>query len=107
MHSEYWWIETYPLEKEDVETLSGLGYKYESSHDNSPVPNVKIAGLEVGRNGDALYHFNCEEYSKHLIGNAFSIPVVQHLLAPLKEVFDSCEYDDAKYPFAWPPHCLD
>jgi len=107
MHSEYWWIETFPFDQEDVENLSGLGFKYESSlEDNSPVPKIKIAGREVGSNGEVLYYFNCDEYSKHLIGNAFSIPVVEHLLTPLKKVFESCEYDNANYHFAWPPHCL-
>jgi hypothetical protein len=41
-------------------------------------------------------------YSKHLIGNAFSVPVVEYLLGRLKEIFDQRDYGEAfNYSYCW------
>jgi len=50
-----------------------------------------------------------EEYSKHLIGNGWSIPVVEHLLDRLRDLFqdNSClrTYKNYDYDFAWEASC--
>lgn len=55
------------------------------------------------------YSFYDEEgYSKHLIGNGWSIPVVEHLLEPLRGLFHDDSflqtYDDYDYDFPWEPY---
>jgi hypothetical protein len=60
--------------------------------------------------GREAYSFYDEEgYSKHLIGNGWTIPVVEHLLEPLRGLFvnDSFlqSYDKKyKYEFPWEPY---
>ena len=50
--------------------------------------------------------FDSEEYAKHLLGNAWSIPVVERLLSPLKAICEAKQYDGYDYPFCWPPFTL-
>jgi hypothetical protein len=45
--------------------------------------------------------FTSEGYSKHLLGNAFSIPTVELLLRPLQRIFARKDYPDFSYEFAW------
>lgn len=46
--------------------------------------------------------FNKEDYGKHLLGNSFSIPVVQHLLERLiVTLFKSKRHEAFEYPFPW------
>lgn len=54
-----------------------------------------------------LSYFNAEQYCKHLIGNGWSIPVVEHLLGKLPELFDQSslvQYDGYDYQFPWAPY---
>eukprot|EP00934_Nitzschia_sp_Nitz4_P000984 Nitzschia sp. Nitz4//scaffold236_size30323//9997//12576//NITZ4_007986-RA/size30323-snap-gene-0.34-mRNA-1//-1//CDS//3329543487//984//frame0 len=46
-------------------------------------------------------YYNAEEYSKRLLGNSFSIPTVEMLLAPLAPLFASRRYSGYDYAFAW------
>ena len=48
-----------------------------------------------------LIFFDSEQYSKHLLGNAFSIPVIEHLLEPLACLFEHQEYDGYNYRYKW------
>jgi hypothetical protein len=45
--------------------------------------------------------FNAEEYSKRLLGNSISIPIVEHLLQNLQPLFESTEYDGYDYHYKW------
>ena len=45
--------------------------------------------------------FTSDEYGKHLIGNAFSVPVLEALLRPLRRVFDSKDYAGFSYRYVW------
>eukprot|EP00549_Striatella_unipunctata_P019087 CAMPEP_0118687202 /NCGR_PEP_ID=MMETSP0800-20121206/8248_1 /TAXON_ID=210618 ORGANISM="Striatella unipunctata, Strain CCMP2910" /NCGR_SAMPLE_ID=MMETSP0800 /ASSEMBLY_ACC=CAM_ASM_000638 /LENGTH=670 /DNA_ID=CAMNT_0006584353 /DNA_START=25 /DNA_END=2034 /DNA_ORIENTATION=- len=60
-----------------------------------PLPNQKE------RTTSLVY--NCDEYSKRVIGNSFSVPVMCHLLRPLQELFQERSYKGYDYPFPWPP----
>jgi len=45
--------------------------------------------------------FDAEGYSKHLVGNAYSVPVVETLLQPLKKVFVQRSYQNYQYTYQW------
>jgi len=45
--------------------------------------------------------FTSDEYGKHLVGNAFSVPVVEALLRPLQLVFARRNYVGYDYRYAW------
>jgi hypothetical protein len=48
-----------------------------------------------------LIHYTEDEYAKRLIGNTFSIPVLEELLKPLQNVFTKANYDGYDYQYAW------
>jgi hypothetical protein len=52
-------------------------------------------------NFQQLVHYTMEKYAKRLIGNAYSIPVLEELLKPLCEVYDKATYVECNYPYAW------
>ena len=90
-----------------LKTLSGLGYSF-YLNENSIAVKVGVREKKMsGNKNEPKYYFSEEDYGKHLIGNAFSIPAVQHLLQPLKCMFKSKEYNDSLYSFEWPPHQCD
>ncbi len=75
---------------------------------------IRIGNTEEGANlifetkiGEPSAHrktqpiFNCEDYAKHLIGNAWSIPVVEHLLKPLQNVCTQRRYQNYEYEYQW------
>lgn len=45
--------------------------------------------------------FNKDGYAKHLIGNAFSVPVVTMLLQPLKQLYPTRKYHGYDYQYHW------
>jgi len=45
--------------------------------------------------------FDAEQYSKHLLGLGYSIPVVELLLTNLKHVFSSRQYAGYDYSYRW------
>ena len=45
--------------------------------------------------------FNAEQYGKRLLGNAFSVPVVEVLLRQLQTKFSKREYKDFTYNYVW------
>jgi len=55
-----------------------------------------------------LSYYDEEGYCKHLIGNGWSIPVVEHLLQPLRDIFESESffqtYEGYDYDFPWEPY---
>lgn len=79
----------------------GEPVRYEEAYDETagmPFVRILMSPPEVTMNRD---FFNAEDYSKHLLGNSFSIPVVEYLLTRLREVFASREYDGYDYKYRW------
>jgi hypothetical protein len=62
---------------------------------------LKVGTADENREGKPLYFLNAQQYCKRLLGNGFSIPVVEHLLSPLRDLFLEKTYQDAVYQFAW------
>lgn len=63
---------------------------------------------EFSHAGFQLTYYNDTEYAMRLIGDAFSVPVVEQLLFRLKELFDPAEeqqckelYSNWQYPYKW------
>jgi len=83
---------------EEIQNFSGSRYKFEF---NGRGLSLKVGTMDKNKNGDPLYYLNCEQYCKRLLGNGFSIPVVEHLLRPLKDLFLSKTYNDTSYNFVW------
>jgi hypothetical protein len=46
-------------------------------------------------------YYHDHEYAKRLIGNAFSIPVIDIFMASLKTKFDTRRYEGFNYDFVW------
>ncbi|KAL3785919.1 hypothetical protein HJC23_008114 [Cyclotella cryptica] len=83
---------------EEIQNFSGRCYRFEF---NGQGLSLKVGTMDKNRRGDPLYYLNCEQYCKRLLGNGFSIPVVEHLLCPLKDLFLRKTYNDASYKFVW------
>lgn len=83
---------------EEIQNFGGSKYKFEF---NGQGFTLKVGTMDKNKNGDSLYYLNCEQYCKRLLGNGFSIPVVEHLLRPLKELFLTKAYKDTSYKFIW------
>mmetsp|Transcript_22249 Transcript_22249/g.34247 ORF Transcript_22249/g.34247 Transcript_22249/m.34247 type:complete len:599 (-) Transcript_22249:360-2156(-) len=79
-----------------LKMFSGKRFKFKLRGDD-----VDILIDQPQQSKKQISHFNKEDYSKHLLGNTFSIPVVEHLLKPLSEVFASREYDRYDYKYEW------
>ena len=66
------------------------------------LPPVNVVGEEE----DYIYttgvsFFNAENYSKHLTGLAYSVPVVEHLLRPLQRIFKRQSYPQFSFEYPW------
>ncbi len=99
-HSEIW-LDDALMNEWDVEMLgkfSGCDYKFVRG-DKDHTLSIKIGTVEKSKRGKVLYHYDCDGYCKRL--NTYSIPVVEHLLRPLKDLFLEKEYDGAVYNFEW------
>ncbi|KAL3788804.1 hypothetical protein HJC23_006257 [Cyclotella cryptica] len=83
---------------EEIQNFSGRCYRFEF---NGQGLSLKVGTMDKNRRGDPLYYLNCEQYCKRLLGNGFSIPVVEHLLCPIKDLFLRKTYNDASYKFVW------
>ena len=76
-------------------------YELKSMYEAPPYFQIGIsAPLEAKK--PSVY--NEEEYCKHLIGNGWSIPVVEHILSGLRNICEERLYDGCDYDFPWPPH---
>ena len=53
---------------------------------------------------DKKYFYDEETYAKHLIGNTYSVPMIEHLLSPLKVISSDRFYDGYDYKFSWTKH---
>jgi len=75
-------------------------YKFISKTE-APFMEIKMSTWSTNKNEDFL---TCEQYSKRLLGNGWSIPVIEHLLFPLQQIFPKREYADYNYVFPWAPY---
>jgi hypothetical protein len=65
-----------------------------------------ILKMTPPQTGTGPEFFDAQEYSKHLIGLAFSVPVVEHLLGPLRDLFECREYEGyTDVPYEWETDC--
>ena len=83
--------------------FSACSYKFVCDDKTvDPMVKVKLGTVEKNQKGKTLYYFDSEGYCKRLLGNSYSIPVVEHLLRPLKNLFQEKQYDEnASYEFSW------
>ena len=101
-HSEDWLINAVEndWDIEELGVFSTCHYKFVCTG-KDPMVSVKFGTVEKNKNDKTLYYYDCEGYCKRLLGNSYSIPVVEHLLRPVKDLFLQQEYDDAVYSFPW------
>jgi hypothetical protein len=92
--NEHWYHKLDPKYHHFVE----CSFKFKNCTDDFYAIKIKHEDSDVS--------FTYEEYAKHLLGNAWSIPVVEMLLSPLKKICTERQYDDFDYSFPWPPHSL-
>ena len=85
--------------------FANCDYRFEPKpHDQHYPYEIRISTQREQRKES--YFLNCEKYSKRLLGNAWSIPVIEELLKPLKEICVERVYNGYDYNFPWPPHNL-
>lgn len=81
-------------------------YKFAPKNGDSPFFQIKISGPKEGKKD--LSFFDEQEYCKHLLGNAWSIPVVEHIMKPIQKLFAGetlfKQYKGFDYIFPWPPY---
>lgn len=82
------------------EKFSECQYKFACT-DRDGSMSVKLGTVEKNSKGKPKYFFDQEDYCKRLLGNTYSIPVVEHLMRPLQKLFLQREYSDAAYNFVW------
>jgi hypothetical protein len=79
-------------------------FKFEPFNDE-PFFQLRISSPLEGKK--ELDFFNKVGYCKHLVGNGWSIPVVEHLMSKLRDLFDEgslVTYDEYDYVFPWAPY---
>lgn len=75
-------------------------YRFEVNKDDPPFIYAKMAPPDASKDPP---FFNVDGYAKHLIGMAYSVPVVELLLEPLQQIFKIKEYKTFTYKYAWEP----
>ena len=109
-NKEYNWKEKLPekfhcFSGEKVK-LHGLGWYYtkdEKSEEEYPSPLKPCIALKLAppqTRGKPTF-FHADQYSKHLIGNAYCVPVAVTLLAPLEALFEIVKYKGYPYTYKW------
>lgn len=74
------------------------GWGWYNGDVSDPCLELKLAPPQSGKNRP---FFDAEGYAKHLLGNAYSVPVAEALLAPLKEIYLPAHYEKYSYPYHW------
>jgi len=68
-------------------------------------PFAKLEMTTPQENSAQLVYFDAISYSKHLLGNGWSIPVVEFLLEKVKDVCQTTQsYQRYSYHFPWQPY---
>ena len=57
--------------------------------------------LQMSPPGKMTCFFDASEYAKRLVGNAYSVPVMEYLLKPLQQLFATHEYPPYQYAYEW------
>lgn len=89
---------------DELQSLSARRYKFILCSDSNETKLLlKLGTVEKLKNDDkkSLYYYNSDGYCKRLLGNSYSIPVVEHILRPLCDLFPLKKYSNADYCFAW------
>ena len=89
---EPYWRENLP---QKYHIFGGLPVRFKSS---AYVLHAELRPPKVNTMNEFFSH---EQYGKHLIGNAFSVPVVEILLRELQSKFTKREYSDYTYNYVW------
>lgn len=89
---EPYWKESLP---QKYHLFGGLPVRFYSSD------YVLCAKLRPPKVNTVNDFFEQEQYGKRLIGNAFSVPVVEILLRQLQTKFSKREYKDYTYNYVW------
>eukprot|EP00594_Rhizosolenia_setigera_P011972 CAMPEP_0178972502 /NCGR_PEP_ID=MMETSP0789-20121207/21061_1 /TAXON_ID=3005 /ORGANISM="Rhizosolenia setigera, Strain CCMP 1694" /LENGTH=200 /DNA_ID=CAMNT_0020659981 /DNA_START=566 /DNA_END=1168 /DNA_ORIENTATION=- len=67
-----------------------------------PFFQLEISAPKEAKNRE---FFNEEQYCKHLLGNAWSIPVTEYMLSSLREICEDKKiYENSDYRFQWKPY---
>lgn len=82
---------------EKYHVFGGLPEKVKFDSSNFPVK----AKLQPPIVNTVNVFYDQEQYAKRLIGNAFSVPVVEILLRELQKKFPTKGYDDYTYCYVW------
>jgi hypothetical protein len=80
-------------------------FKIKPRFNEPPFFQIEISAPREGK--QKLEYFDEDSYSKHLLGNGWSLPVVEHLLEPLQELFDKEDlktYPLCNYNYPWEPY---
>lgn len=83
-------------------------FQFKPRYGESPFFQIEISAPRKGK--QAIEYFDEESYCKHLLGNAWSLPVMEHLLEPLRDLFER-EDDLETYPlydysYPWEPYAF-
>lgn len=66
------------------------------SANGHPKLMLKIGSVDKSKaGGTSFYHYDADGYCKRHLGNSCSIPVVEHSLRPVRDLFMHQEYRDA------------
>jgi hypothetical protein len=60
--------------------------------------------LSTPKEGKTTSLYNEDAYCKHLLGNGWSIPVVEYILGGLKDLCDETSFEGYDYNYPWPPY---
>lgn len=80
-------------------------FKVKPRFGEPPFFQIEISAPREGKQN--LEYFDEESYCKHLLGNGWSLPVVEHLLEPLQDLFDKEDlqtYTLYDYSYPWEPY---
>lgn len=80
-------------------------FKIKPRFNEPPFFQIEISAPLEGK--QKLEYFDEDSYCKHLLGNGWSLPVVEHLLEPLQELFDKEDlktYPLYDYSYPWEPY---
>jgi hypothetical protein len=89
---ETFWKEDLP---QKYHIFGGLPVQFDSSN------MCVYAKLQPPKVNTSSVFLEEQQYGKRLIGNAFSVPVVEILLRPLQTKFLKREYSDYTYNYVW------
>ena len=100
------WLENAKRKDWDIDELlsfSARSYKWLKYSDSNKPKLSKLGTVDKLAKDDkkSLYYFDSDGYCKRLLGNSYSIPVVEHILRPLCGLFLPKKYSNADYCFAW------